>query len=223
MIGFEWSIDGSEQRYCPLSIARGSDKVVQFLLDSNESLEDGSISTQNFKAAAYRASETLLDGRTLRIRPIRPSDKQALEQGLEHLSAQSAYFRFFQRKTHFTAKELEYFTEVEFVNHVALVASVLNDGLEDPAGVGRYIVLDNATTAKVAEIAFAVEDTYHGLGIATFLLKHLTAIARENRIDYVQADVLTSNHNMLEVFENSGLPVEQHLQGEVIEVLLRLS
>jgi len=181
------------------------------------------MSTQNLKAAAYQANETLLDGRMLRIRPICPSDKQALEQGLEHLSTQSAYFRFFQRKTHFTARELEYFTEVDFVNHVALVASVFNNELEEPAGVGRYIVLDNASAANVAEIAFAVEDAYHGLGIATFLLKHLTAIARENRVDHFQADVLATNHNMLEVFENSALPMEQHPQGEVIEVLLRLS
>ncbi len=180
------------------------------------------MSSQHPKAATYQARETLLDGRMLHIRPIRPSDKAALVAGLEHLSAQSAYFRFFQRKTHLTTKELEYFTEIDFVNHVALVASVLNNDRQIPAGVGRYIVLDHATNAKVAEIAFAVLDDYHGLGIATILLKHLTTIARENGVDHFQADVLARNQDMLEVFEHSGLPMEQHPLGGVVEVLLRL-
>ncbi len=180
------------------------------------------MSMQIPSAAAYHASETLLDGRDIVIRAIGPSDKQALEEGLERLSPQSAYFRFFQRKTHFSSKELAYFTEIDFVNHVALVASLFGEGVEEPVGVGRYIVLDNTAVAKVAEIAFAVLDDYHGLGIATILLKHLTAIARENGIEQFQADVLAGNQDMLEVFEHGGLPMEQHHQGEVIKVLLRL-
>ena len=89
----------------------------------------------------YCASEKLIDGRVVRLRPISPSDKNALKAGLNHLSSQSRYFRFFQHKQQLTAKELRFFTEIDFVNHVALVAIIMDKGMEEPVGVGRYIVV----------------------------------------------------------------------------------
>lgn len=174
-------------------------------------------------ANEYRASEKLLDGQVLHLRPISPSDKAALKSGLKRLSAQSRYFRFFQHKKNITPGELRYFTEIDFVNHVALVASVIEKQAEVPVGLGRYIQVDaDKATARTAEIAFTVEDAYHGLGIATLLLKHLSLIAIKNGIQFFQADVLANNYKMLDVFENSGLPMEKNPQGSVTEILMRL-
>lgn len=179
---------------------------------------------RNPQTKTYQSSEKLLDGRILNLRPIRPSDKIELEAGFEQLSKQSRYFRFFQHKKYLTDKELQYLTEIDFVNHVALVASVLEKESQVPVGIGRYIVIDdNKATVKTAEIAFAVEDSYHGLGVATILLKHLSAIARDNDIEYFRADVLANNYKMLEVFDNCGLSLEKRLQGIMLEVMLRLS
>ena len=49
----------------------------------------------------------------VRIRAIRPSDKQALADGMHRLSAESAYFRFFGPKHELGAKELAFFTEID--------------------------------------------------------------------------------------------------------------
>jgi GNAT superfamily N-acetyltransferase len=126
----------------------------------------------------YTARDRLRDGRDLLVRAIRPDDKPALLDGLHRLSAESAYFRFFQVKHEPSPNELVYFTEVDFAGHVALVAIVEEEG---PlfVGVGRYIVCDDVDESmRAAEIAFAVDDAHHGIGIATILLRHLATIAR---------------------------------------------
>ena len=57
----------------------------------------------------------------LLIRRIAPADKDALVAGLGRLSERSVYQRFLSPKPRLTASELRYLTEVDFVDHVALV------------------------------------------------------------------------------------------------------
>jgi GNAT superfamily N-acetyltransferase len=167
----------------------------------------------------YTAHDRLLDGHDLLVRAICPDDKRALEDGLHRLTPESAYFRFFRPKHDLSPQELVYFTEVDFEHHVALVAVVAETQLV--VGVGRYIVGDSEAV-RAAEIAFAVDDAYHGLGIATILLRHLTDIARAAGISHFHASVLSQNHKMLDVFSHSGLPQERAVEEGVVEVRLLL-
>jgi hypothetical protein len=66
--------------------------------------------------------EHLRDGTRVSVRPIRPSDAALLSAGLAHLSPESARRRFLAPKPRFTLAELRYLTEVDHVDHVALVA-----------------------------------------------------------------------------------------------------
>ncbi len=52
----------------------------------------------------------------------------------------------------------------------------------------------------------------HGLGIATQLLDALATAARDNGINVFEADVLGENQEMMDVFRDSGYPVESHLK-----------
>jgi acyl-CoA synthetase (NDP forming)/GNAT superfamily N-acetyltransferase len=61
---------------------------------------------------------------------------------------------------------------------------------------------------KVAEIAFEVADGLRGRGLATILMAQLAARARERGIETFVADVLGENRRMLEVFRESGFPME---------------
>jgi GNAT superfamily N-acetyltransferase len=168
------------------------------------------------QARAFHADDTLLDGRPITIRAIRPDDKQALEDGFRHLRQESVYFRFFSAKRHLNERELAYFTELDFDEHVGLVA--LHD--ERLVGIGRYIVLDEAPHA--AELAFTVADDYHGLGIATLLLHHLAAIARAAGLRELRATVMAENAKMLEVLEHADLPLRRHTSEGVVELTLPL-
>ena len=171
-------------------------------------------------ARAYEATTCLQDGEPLLIRAIRPDDKQALRDGLKRASPASAYHRFFQPKHDLSDKELVYFTDVDFEHHVALVAIIATT--RKYAGVGRYVVLEDAP-GKVAEIAFAVDDEYHGRGIATLLLQHLTEIGRAAGLSEFQATVLADNESMLSVLSRSELPMRQQTQGDLVEIRLILA
>jgi GNAT superfamily N-acetyltransferase len=174
-------------------------------------------------ARHYRATDRLRDGRPVWLRAIRPSDRDALREGLHHLSPESAYYRFFRPKTDLTESELDYFTKVDFVNHVALVAIVEDAGQRVAVGTARYIVEHPETSRDSAEIAFVVDDAHQGLGIGAVLLRHLARIARESALPSLHASVLGSNRSMLSVFAKSGLPLKTRFADGVVEVTLSLA
>src|ERR1700679_1098168 len=103
----------------------------------------------------YIEFDKLRDNRTACIRAIRPDDKALLQLGMQHLSSKSQYFRFFTHKENLSEKELAYFTEIDFVKHVALLAGFYENGELSPAAIARYIVCkecDELHPKNVAEI-----------------------------------------------------------------------
>jgi GNAT superfamily N-acetyltransferase len=169
--------------------------------------------------ANYTASEVLRDGSQIRIRAIRADDKQRLLQHFQNLSPQSVYYRFFGLKRSLNDDDLHRFTELDFINHVGLVATLGHGTSESFVGVGRYIRSEGSSRA---EIAFAVLDEYQGHGIGTLLLKHLARIARMRGIKEFAAYVLGSNKQMLEVFANSGFRVHDSHESGVVRVSLEI-
>ena len=119
----------------------------------------------------------------------------------------SRYLRFFKTKSAITDQELKYLTEVDFIDHVALVAVANLDDEAKIIGGGRYFAYDHPAKIRSAEIAFMVHDRYQGQGIATSLLKHLLIIARDGGIAQFEAEVLPENAKMLAVFSRTGLPM----------------
>jgi RimJ/RimL family protein N-acetyltransferase len=152
------------------------------------------------EAANYSAFETLRDGRRVEIRALRPDDRADLIAAVDRTSAQSLYRRFFGVRRGFTDQEIAFFLNVDFVNHVALVAVVGEGGYPTIVGGGRYVVVQPGT----AEVAFAVVDEYQGQGIGAALMRHLAAIACRVEVKQFIAEVLPDNNPMLKVFEKSG-------------------
>ena len=73
--------------------------------------------------------------------------------------------------------------------------------------------------ARRAEVAFLVADDYQGNGISTIMLAHLAGRSPpRNGIATFIADVLPANHRMIEVFRQSGFPVELRSSPEVIKI-----
>ncbi len=71
---------------------------------------------------------------------------------------------------------------------------------------------------EFADVAFMVDEEFHGRGIATFLLNYMIEIAQERGIKGFKADVLESNSPMIAVFDK--LPYLQHRRAEGGEVSL---
>ena len=171
------------------------------------------------QAANFSAVELLRDGRRIGIRAIKPSDRAALLAAVDHASSRSRYRRFFGVKPGFSEKEISYFLNVDFVNHVALVAVTSEDGREIIVGGGRYVVVVPGT----AELALMIIDEYQGKGLGSALLRDLVALARSAGLKELIAELLPDNFAMLKVFENSGLGVSTTREAGVVQVSLRLS
>ena len=165
--------------------------------------------------ARWEGDVVLSDGGTVHVRPVRPSDADALVAMHARLSPESIYFRFFSPKPRLTDKEIERFTTVDFYDRVALVA-MLGD---DMVAVARF---DRWQQEDEAEVAFTVDDAHHGRGIATVMLEHLAAIAREVGLKRFTAEVLPDNRPMLGVFRAAGFEVSTRFSSGIIDVAFDL-
>lgn len=174
--------------------------------------------TNSTDLSRYSALETLHNGRVIEIRAIKPEDRDGLLNVVDKTSKESFYRRFFSPKRDFSEKEIDYFLNVDFVKQVALVVVLREAGRSIIIGGGRYIVYKPGC----AELAFGLGDAYQGQGIASAIMRHLTAIARAAGLEELHADVLQGNVSMRKVFEKSGLAVSITHEHGVMHVTLRL-
>ncbi len=175
-----------------------------------------------FNLQAFSAAHVLPNGTSILIRAVRPDDKARLRAAFDELERASIYTRFFGYKKALTEAELEQATNVDFDRVVALWATIDSGGTEIIIGGGRYVRNTGSASQLGAEVAFAVEEDYHGQGIASCLLGHLARIGRSKGLVQFDADVLAVNRRMLAVFARSGLPMRQQHAQDVIHVTLSL-
>ena len=162
--------------------------------------------------------ETVRDGGAIVIRAISCDDKERLREHARGLSPESVYHRFMVYKRDLSDEEVRRFTELDFDQHVGIVAILSEEGREHIIGVGRYF----RTSKERAAAAFSVTDKHQGRGIGTLLLVHLSRIARRKGITEFEADVLGDNVHMLDVFAASGFKVQATHESGVVHLLMRI-
>ena len=167
--------------------------------------------------ATFSAVELLADGRRIEIRALKPTDQADLLAAVDHTSDQSLYRRFFGAKRDFSEKEISFFLNVDFTEHVALVAVMEEGGRPVIVGGGRYVLV----RPKTAELAFTVVDEYQGRGIGVLLMRHLITLAREAGLEELIAEVLPNNTAMLKVLARSGLDITTKRESGIVHVALR--
>ena len=160
----------------------------------------------------------LADGRTVQIRPAAAGDFDAIKSMHEAMSPNSAYLRFFSLSRLAAEQEARRVTREPGPGHAALLAVYSGE----IAGVASYEVI-TGTAGKTAEVAFAVSDSMHKLGIATLLLEHLVSMARGRRVETFVAETLGENTSMLHVFAAAGLPVTSRRGEGVVEITIPLT
>lgn len=166
----------------------------------------------------YTARECLRDGSPVEIRALRPDDEADMLAAIERTSAQSLQRRFFAMKRHFSERERSYFMQIDFRNHVALVAVAREAERDMIVGGARYIVFEPGR----AEMAFVVIDAWQGRGIGSLLIRHLIKIAGDGELRELTAEVLPENTAMLTVFERSGFRPAARRDPQTIHLVLEL-
>jgi RimJ/RimL family protein N-acetyltransferase len=162
---------------------------------------------------------TLPSGEQVAFRDIRPDDKGRLAVGLRRLSPESRRRRFLVAKPHLSAAELRYLTEVDGVDHVAIVAALA----EDPdafIGVARYVRLpgDPAT----AEAAIVVGDRWQGQGLGRAMGRRLADEARRAGVERFTATLLGDNVAAHRLFASLAARLQSDLAGGVEELVADL-
>jgi acetate---CoA ligase (ADP-forming) len=168
----------------------------------------------------YAADGLLRDGHSIRVRAVRPDDKERLLGLFRRQSPESIHYRFFGAKSMLTNEELRYFTELDFDRHVGLAAVRGSGAAEEFLGVARYVRCeqDAPDGSHRAEFAVAVADADQGQGVGTLLLEHLARIALRSGITAFEADVLGDNRRMFELLAASGFKVSESTPGQVVRV-----
>ncbi|MFF4187445.1 GNAT family N-acetyltransferase [Streptomyces sp. NPDC001691] len=173
--------------------------------------------------AHWEADVVLRDGGTARIRPITTEDAERLVSFYELVSDESKYYRFFAPYPRLSAKDVHRFTHHDYVDRVGLAATV---GGEFIATV-RYDRINAqgrpaSAPADEAEVAFLVQDAHQGRGVASTLLEHIAAVARERGIRRFAAEVLPANSKMIKVFTDAGYQQKRSFEDGSVHLTLDL-
>jgi GNAT superfamily N-acetyltransferase len=139
----------------------------------------------------------------VRVRSIRPADAPALQAGFQELSDMSRYHRFHSGMTRLPERLLRYLTEVDGIDHVALVALEADDsGDEHGVGVARFV--RNRQDPATAELAVTVLDRAQGRGVARRLLAELASAAQVRGIESFTANVIAGNSRARRLLTSLG-------------------
>jgi RimJ/RimL family protein N-acetyltransferase len=163
----------------------------------------------------------LPNGTRVLIRPIEPSDKPKLAEGLRRLSNESIRKRFLAAKPRFSSAELRYLTELDGVNHIALVA-VLAGNPDVLVGVARCVRLPDRP--DTAEMAIVVGDPWQGQGLGRALATALADAAVAVGIRRFAATLLADNEPARRLMRTFARRLEEsQVSGGVREVLVELA
>ncbi|MFF9509647.1 GNAT family N-acetyltransferase [Streptomyces sp. NPDC014724] len=171
----------------------------------------------------WEADVVLRDGGTARIRPITTDDAERLVNFYEQVSEESKYYRFFAPYPRLSDRDVHRFTHHDYVDRVGLAVTV---GGEFIATV-RYDRIDErgrpaSAPADEAEVAFLVQDAHQGRGVASALLEHIAAVARERGIRRFAAEVLPANNKMIKVFRDAGYTQQRSFEDGSVHLTLDL-
>jgi RimJ/RimL family protein N-acetyltransferase len=144
------------------------------------------------------------------FRSIRPDDKQRLAEALGRLSPESQRRRFLTPKPSFTASELRYLTELDGMDHVAILA-VLADDPDVIVGVARFVRLRDLP--DTAEVAIVVGDRFQGQGLGRELGRQIADEARMRSIRRFTATMLGDNVAAHRLFHTISDRLEGRIEG----------
>ncbi|MEU6281800.1 GNAT family N-acetyltransferase [Streptomyces sp. NPDC047028] len=169
--------------------------------------------------AHWEADVVLRDGGTARIRPITVDDADRLVSFYEQVSDESKYYRFFAPYPRLSAKDVHRFTHHDFVDRVGLAATIGGEFIAtvryDRVGADG---MPASAPADEAEVAFLVQDAHQGRGVASTLLEHIAAVARERGIRRFTAEVLPANSKMIKVFTDAGYTQKRSFEDGVVRL-----
>ncbi len=161
----------------------------------------------------------LRDGSTANLYMAQPRHREVLLAFFERLSPVARHRRFFMESSPPEALVADMCDTSDPRRQLTLfVARQARDALHVLA-VGSYERKDPRTV----EVAFAVDDAFHGHGLGTVLLERLAFLAHRHGFSRLWAVTQPDNLAMRQVFQDSGFVVHERYGGDEMEVEIDLT
>jgi acyl-CoA hydrolase/RimJ/RimL family protein N-acetyltransferase len=146
----------------------------------------------------YKEMVELKNGKTVLFRPLLPSDEFAYRNFFYSLKKETIYWRFFYDKRIFSHEMIQgQYADVDYRKNMLLLGLTQKKRHKQIVAMGTYMDLGNGQ----AEVAFVVREDFQGAGIASYLLKQLEVIAKENGFSRFVATTMSENISMRRVFQ----------------------
>lgn len=147
---------------------------------------------------SYKSSLTLKNGKAVDFRPLLPSDEFAYRNFFYSLQERTIYYRFFYKMKLFSHEVVQkQWASVDYRRNMSIIGLVQRGGHQEIVAIGTYA----QESEERAEVAFVVREDFQNMGIASYLLRKLEAIAKENDYRFFTASVLRENASMVQVFK----------------------
>ena len=152
----------------------------------------------------------LTDGERVVIRPVLPQDRELMVAFFHDLSADARCERFMHPVSEPSSELLRQFTQVDYTNHVALIAEIFADGRETVIAEARYVRVGDSSSA---EVSVSVTDPWQGNGLAKLMLAKLECRAGAAGVRRMIGETLAANIKMLSLARKAGFVISESLDA----------
>jgi len=166
--------------------------------------------SQVYRSEAARAypgniarTNTFAGNVTVHFRPIKPSDEDGMRRLFYRFSDQGVFYRYFSYVQAMPHVRMQEYISVDYKRTMSIVGIFVEEGIEHIIAEGRY---SRFAGSSYADVSFIVDEKYHNIGIASFMLRMLMDIAQQHGIEGFNAHILASNSAMIRVMEKAAPP-----------------
>jgi RimJ/RimL family protein N-acetyltransferase len=154
----------------------------------------------------------LTDGERVIIRPVLPQDRELMVAFFNDLSTDARCSRFMHPVSEPSSELLRQFTQVDYANHVALVAEIFVDRRETVIGEARYV---RAADPSSAEISVSMSELWRGKGLAKLMLTKLERHAAAAGVRRIIGYTLGTNERLLSLARKAGFVIWESAKGVI--------
>ena len=99
---------------------------------------------------------------------------------------------------------MQAYVNIDYRTDISVVALLGEPKNETIIAEARFAKIDEE---EFGDLAFFVDEAYHGLGIASYMYRMLIQMAKDKGLKGLVAEILEHNKAMLQVFEKGELKV----------------
>lgn len=153
------------------------------------------------KIAVYRRLVKLNDGQSVLLRPLVQEDKEALVALFRTAAPEDQ--RFLKHDISDEALVRSWADEIDYNRVLPIVAET------GGRVVGEATLhFGKRSTRHVGEVRIFLEPTSRGKGLGTLMLKEIIALARQAGLQYLLAQIVLDQTDVIKAFQNLGFKME---------------